>query len=171
MGLWEAEGSPIWGHDEERVLVAIVPSLRDWALVCEEHWYRIPLERAPQRIAASYLAFYHPACFRETRWTISYYAPLLRYRVVPRRVLLPGEPNHPHAEALYYRLEIGDLIALPRPIPSPRLRRVTFIMTTLSRLLSAREISDLWLRDAPQAARERALRLGEGQVGWAVTPA
>ena len=166
MGLWEAEGGLLSRYNEERVLVAIVPSLRDWALIQEEHWYRIPLARAPQRIAASYLAFYHPACFTETRWTIPYYAPIERYRVAPRRALLPGEPNHPRAEALYYCLEIGDLIALPRPIPSARLRRLTFIMTTLSRLLSAREVSDLWLCEPPQAGPRRALQLGEAQAQW-----
>lgn len=167
MGLWDVEEG-LLSHEDERVLVAIVPSVRDWALVREEHWYRIPLERAPRRIAASYLAFYHPACLTETRWTIPFYAPIERYTVVPRRLILPDEPQHPRAEALYYRLEIGDLIALAQPIPSLRLRRITFMMTTLSRLLSAREISDLWPRKSPQAGRRRALQLGEGRLEWAV---
>lgn len=168
MGLWEAgDDLPTLGDGDEHVLVAIVPSLRDWALIQKEHWYRIPLDRAPRRIAASYLAFYHPSCFTETRWTISFYAPIERYTVVPRRLLVPDEPHHPRAEALYYRLEIGELRPLPRPIPSARLRRITFIITTLSRLLGATDVSDLWLRASPQEGRRRALRLGEARAEWA----
>ncbi|MHB9033531.1 MAG: hypothetical protein ACYC6L_10830 [Anaerolineae bacterium] len=43
---------------QEQVLVVIVPSQRDWDLVLNEHWYRIPVSRAPRRVAADYLAFY-----------------------------------------------------------------------------------------------------------------
>ena len=128
----------------ERVLVVVVPRLRDWELVRSEHWYRIPVATAPQRIGAQYLAFYHTKVFGPTRWSITYYAPIRRYRLVRRRDLLPDEPDHQHADHLYYKIEIGPLEALPRPIPSRKLRRVTFIMTTMSRLLAARDVVDLW---------------------------
>lgn len=144
--------------DAERVLVVIVAQSRDWELVRAEHWYRIPVTRAPKRIGAEYLAFYHTKRSGALHWQIAYYAPILRYRIVPRRELLPDEPNHPRADALYYKIELGPLEALPRPIPSQKLRRVTFIMTTLPRLLRANEINDLW---EPRDARDhlwRALR-------------
>ncbi len=41
-------------------------------------------------------------------------------------------------------IDIGPLWQLPQPIPSRRLRRITFIPTTLARLLAAREINGLW---------------------------
>jgi len=44
-------------------------------------------------------------------------------------------------------IEIGPLQPLPQPIPSRRLRRITFIPTTLERLLHAQEINDLWEAD------------------------
>ncbi|OGO04864.1 MAG: hypothetical protein A2Y73_08280 [Chloroflexi bacterium RBG_13_56_8] len=135
---------------EERVLVAVVPNPRDWELVRSQHWYRVPLARAPKRIGAEYLAFYHPKCFEDLRWSIRYYAPIQRYRIVRRRDLLPQEADHPRADALYYKIEIGPLNALPHPILSHKLRRITFLLTTLPRLLSAREINDLWDQETPQ---------------------
>ncbi len=76
---------------------------------------------------------------------MSYYAPVRRVRRVRRRDLLPDEPDHPRAHDEYYKFELGPLARLPRPIPSRRLRRITFIPTTLERLLAAQEINDLWL--------------------------
>ncbi|MEA3408555.1 MAG: hypothetical protein U9R48_10850 [Chloroflexota bacterium] len=146
---------------QERVLVGIVPRLADWKRVCEEHWYRIPVARAPQRIAAEYLAFYHPKVFQELRWTITYYAPIRAYHLVRRGELLPEETGHPRRDDLYYKIEIGPLQRLPRPISSRKLRRVTFILTTLSRLYQAREINDLWVKEKANAPLERAFRIGE----------
>jgi len=48
---------------------------------------------------------------------------------------------------------------LARPIPSRRLRRITFIPTTLSTLLRANEVCDLWSRGADQGELWSALTL------------
>ena len=157
--LGEAEEEAM--HPGHQVLVAVVPSLADWERVCREGWYRIPLRRAPSRIGAAYLAFYHPGCFGALRWAIHYYAPIHRYSVVPRRELLPDEAAHPRADELYYKLDLGPLQRLPRPIPSARLRRVTFIRTDLDTLLQAQEIGDLWRREPPKERLWRGLQLGE----------
>ena len=146
----------------ERVLVAIVPRTEDWDRVVAHGWYRIPLAHAPERVGAEYLAFYHPSRFGEMGCSIRYYAPIERYRLATRRELLPEEPDHPRAEERYLKLELGPLHSLPRPIPAAKLRRVTFISTTLDRLLAAREINDLWLRETAkdglwQALRERGI--------------
>lgn len=147
--------------DQERVLVGIVPRVSDWERICREHWYRIPIARAPQRIAAEYLAFYHPKAFEALRWTITYYAPIKEYHIVHRRELLPDEADHPRADDLYYKIEIGSLQRLPAPIPSRKLRRITFILTTLSHLYRAQEINDLWLKEKGNAPLNRAFRLRE----------
>ncbi len=144
-----------------RVLVAVVPTTRDWERIQQERWYRIPLARAPQRLGAEYLAFYHTKGGGALRWTISYYAAVHGFRLVRRRELVPDEPDHPRASDLYYRVELGPLEPLPRPIPSRKLRRVTFIATTLGRLLSAREINDLWEREAARDRLWRALQARE----------
>ena len=56
--------------------------------------------------------------------------------MLTRAELLPDEPDHPRAGDSYYKIEIGPLQPLPRPVPSRALRRIAFIPTTLSRLLA-----------------------------------
>ncbi|MGI5916920.1 MAG: hypothetical protein ACOX9A_10810 [Anaerolineae bacterium] len=178
MGFWDEpwidalDDAREYASHEERVLVAVVPRPQDWARVLAEGWYRIPYNRAPRQMGAEYLAFYHPGAYPEPlRHTISYYAPVRRYRLVRRCELLPDEADHPRADDLYYRIDLGPLEMLPRPVPSPRLRRVTFIMTTLPRLFQAREIGDLWLRETRVEARRRAYRLRESSSSpWPPAP-
>ena len=130
----------------QRVLVAVINDPRDLEIARHEGWYRIPLKRAPRRVGADYLAFYQTKAFGSERWAVNYYAPTRRYRLVTRAELLPKEAEHPRAAEPYYKVEIGPLQRLPCPIPSKRLRRITFIPTTLERLLRAEEINDLWDR-------------------------
>jgi very-short-patch-repair endonuclease len=130
----------------QRVLVAVMNAPRDLEIARHEGWYRIPLKRAPRRVGADYLAFYQTKAFGDERWAVNYYAPTRRYRLFTRAELLPEETDHARATEQYYKVEIGPLQRLPRPIPSRRLRRITFISTTLERLLKAEEINDLWDR-------------------------
>jgi len=145
---------------EARVLVAVMNNPHDLDIARERGWYRIPFQRAPARVGADYLAFYHTAAFGREKWSISYYAPVCGYRIVTRRDLLPDEPDHPRAEEKYYRIDIGSLQELPDPIPSRKLRRITFISTTLSCLLAAKEIRDLWQDDLAEEQLWLAFRSG-----------
>ncbi len=144
------------------VLVAVVTNAQDLRRAKEEHWYRIPLKRAPRQIAAEYLALYQTARFGAEGRHIRYYAPILRYHILPRHELIPQEPDHPRAQELYFKLELGEMQALERPIPNTRHPRLTFLITTLERLFHAQDVADLWLRgEARQklyaAVRERGL--------------
>ena len=155
------------------VLVVLANNLADWRRVVAEGWYRIPLKHAPRPVAASYLAFYQARVFGADAFKVRFYAPVRRYRIMTRREILPDEPDHPRADERYYRVEIGPLEELSYPVPSRRLRRITFIPTTLRRLQTADEINDLWIdddaaeilwelfRDAGIKARRR-LEIGEG---------
>jgi hypothetical protein len=127
-----------------RVLVAVINNRRDFQIARDQGWYRIPVDNAPSRVGADFLAFYQTKAFGDERWSVNYYAPVRRYLLAYRRALLPDEEDHPRSHDLYYRIEIGPLTRLPRPIPSLRLRRITFIPTTLKRLFQAQEINDLW---------------------------
>ena len=140
------------------MLVAVINNPRDLKIAREQRWYRIPLARAPSQVGADYLAFYQTKAFCEERWAVNYYAPIRRFHIFPRRDLLPEEPNHPRAGELYYKIEIGALQPLPRRIPSHRLRRLTFISTTLERLLTAEEINDLWCGSAVEERLWRAFK-------------
>ena len=129
----------------DRVLVAVMKGPRDLEIARTQGWYRIPVKRAPRRVGADYLAFYMTGAFPVgERHQVIYYAPIRAYRLATRAQLLPEEADHPRAQDLYFRIEIGPLQRLDPPIVSLRLRRITFLATRLDRLLSAREINDLW---------------------------
>jgi hypothetical protein len=131
-------------ENEARVLVGVVTRPSDLALAREEGWYRVPLARVPTHLAAEYLALYQTAAFGEERWAVRYYAAIMRYRLALRRELLPAEADHPRANDRYYRVEIGPLRMLDRPVPARRLRRVVFIATTFGQLQLARDVRDLF---------------------------
>lgn len=146
------------------VLVAVINDPADFDRAQAQGWYRIPLSRAPARIGADFLAFYQTAAFPpEERWAIRWIAAVRGYHFATRRELIPEQPDHPRADERYYRVTLGELLPLPRPVPSRRLRRIAFIRTTLERLLEAREINDLWIRTPPQERLWRALQ----QAGFA----
>lgn len=143
----------------ERVLVAVINNPCDLERADKQGWYRIPLSHAPPQIGADYLALYLTGAFPpEQRHCVSFYAPIYAYRIARRLDLLPQEVDHPHAQERYFKLELGPLRPLDRPIPSRKLRRITFISTTLPRLLNAQEINDLWDRGRGQDALWAALR-------------
>ncbi|MGQ9767929.1 MAG: hypothetical protein ACUVR4_13520 [Anaerolineae bacterium] len=145
--------------DDSPVLVAVVNDPHDLARAREQGWYRIPLERAPRRVAADYLALYQTAAFPPgERWSVRWLAPVRGYRITTRRELIPEEHDHPRADHRYYRVDLGPLMPLPHPIPSRRLRRITFIPTTLARLYAAEEINDLWIKSPPQERLWAALK-------------
>lgn len=142
------------------VLVAIMNNRRDLEIARLQHWYRIPVRSAPKNIEeAQWLAFYQTAAFGEERWAIRYYAPILGRSIVKRRELFPDQPDHPRAEHEYYKLELGELRCLERPIISRRGRRIVFIPTTWEKFCRAEEINDLFhespLEDALYAALKR----------------
>lgn len=132
-------------YPEDRVLVATIPSRRDFNVLQQEGWYRIPQKTAPKGLYAEYVAFYFGQAFGAQKWAIHYYGQRLGHELVRRRELLPDEPEHPRADEIYYKVMIGNLTQLARPILSLRWRRVTFIHTTGDRFLTAVELNDLLL--------------------------
>ncbi len=130
---------------ETPALVAVIPRKKDWAILREEHWYRIPVRSAPEGLEKiKFIAFYQTKVFATEAWAVNYYAEVKDIRKVKRIELLPDEPRHRRASELYYRIAIGELLRLPRAIPSRRWRRIVFIPTTLEKLLRAKEINDLY---------------------------
>lgn len=126
------------------VLVAIMNNQRDFAIARDQHWYRIPLKRAPRRgINAPIIAFYQTKVFGDQKWSINYYAHVTSWEVVPRIQLFPDEAHHPRAHELYYKVHLGELRLLPHPITSSKWRRITFIVTHWGRLEAAHEINEL----------------------------
>jgi len=151
-------------YPEDRVLVAYIAEPSDFAIVEREGWYRIPQQHAPKGVYAEYIAFYFGRRFGEEKWAIHLYAPRLGHELVSRRMLLPHQPDHPRADELYYKIQLGELQRLERPIVSLRWRRITFLHTTWDRFMDATEINDLFVEGGEYvdriyaALKERGIR-------------
>jgi hypothetical protein len=154
---------------ESLILVAIVNDPRDLEIARVLGWYRIPLRSAPKVVAVDYLAFYQTAAFGDEKWRIQYVAPVRGHELTTRSELLLDEPDHPHAQHEYYKIQLGPLLALPQAIPAEKWRRITFLYTTGEYLLRARSINDLVVADEErlllwQALRERANQSQEYRI-------
>jgi hypothetical protein len=136
-------------HASDRVLVAIMNNRRDFEIARDEGWYRVPVKTAPQSTTeAAVLALYFTKAFGEEKWSIRWYAPVRGHELARRRDLLPQEPDHPRADEVYYKLQLGPLMKLELPIYSLRWRRVTFIESSWDRFTAAEEVNDLYASGA-----------------------
>lgn len=125
-----------------------MPNPSDLDIAREQHWYRVPVKHAPAGIHAEYVAFYFTGKYPpDLRWAIHYYTRRTGHELVRRVDLLPDQPNHPRAQEMYYRLQLGALKRKEPPIVSLRWRRITFIQTTWDRFVAAREVNDLFSTD------------------------
>lgn len=128
---------------EHLILVAIVPDPKDLEIARLLGWYRIPLESAPKTVRVDWLAFYQPASFADDKWRVRYLAPVRGHELVRRIDLLGDEPDHPRAQAPYYKIQLGALMELDPPIVADGWYRFTFLFTTGRRLVGARRLKDL----------------------------
>lgn len=144
-------------HSDDLILVAVIKEPRDLEIARVLGWYRIPVRTAPKTIRVDWVAFYLPAAFGEEKWSVRYAAPVLGFELTTRRELLQDDQDHARAHEPYFKLQLGPLVELDRPIPAHRWRRFTFLYTTGERMLRARELRDL--RVPPSNARDRLWRL------------
>ncbi len=149
-------------YPEDRVLVAYVPHPADFKRIQNAGWYRIPQQHAPKGLHAEYIAFYFGSRFGQQKWAIHYYAPNLGHELMRRVDLIPDEPEHPRADSIYYKIQLGPLQALPTPIMSLRWRRITFVHTTWDRFQDATEINDLFIEGDPYVDRLYAVLKDRG---------
>jgi len=140
------------------ILVAVMNDRRDLEIARLLGWYRIPFRTAPKVVAVDYLAFYQTAAFAEGKWRIEYLAPVKGYELTTRLELLHDEPDHPHAQREYYKIQLGPLIRLPEPIQAGSWRRITFFYTTGEYLLRARKINDMIVPSEERPILWKALR-------------
>ena len=154
---------------DDLILIAIVKTARDLEIARVLGWYRIPLSTAPKTVRVDWIAFYQTAPFGEERWSVRYVAQVRGFELVTREELLWDEPEHPRAKEPYFKLQLGPLKALPRPIPSQRWRRFTFLYSTGERLLNARDLTDLRVTSSKERTslwnliRERSMSYPEIQ--------
>jgi hypothetical protein len=149
-------------QESDLVLVCVLPEPRDLEIVRLLGWYRIPLRTAPKVVAVDYLAFYQPSSFGESGGRIEFVAPVRGHELATRAELLKDEANHPRASEEYYKIELGGVERLARPVQAQKWRRLTFLYTTGEYLLRAQDLSDLVVQSGERAElwhslRERAL--------------
>ncbi len=120
-------------------LIAILKEPRDLALAAQDHWYRIPQDKAPIH-AFTHIAFYQPACFKAEGKRITCYAQVRGRAACRRAEIFPDKAGDPRAGRLYCVYELGPLLSLPRPVLNTSAMRVCFAYAPLSRLLGAAEL-------------------------------
>ncbi|MEM7129745.1 MAG: hypothetical protein AAF702_25660 [Chloroflexota bacterium] len=142
------------------VLICVVNNQDDMRRIASEGWYRIPQRRAPKRVGADFLAFYQTGKFKgqPEAQTVTYFAPTLRYHLMTRAELMPDEADHTRAGEFYFRIDMGPLQRLERPIPASKMKRVTFIHSTMDRLMSAETVNELFNSEDPFERLWHALR-------------
>lgn len=140
------------------VLVCLLPTPRDMEIARLLGWYRIPLRTAPKVVSVDYLAFYQPGSFGERSGQIEYVAPVRGNELATRAELLKDEADHPRANEEYFKMQIGPLERLSRPIVAEKWRRLTFLYTTGEYALKARTLNDLVVQSDERALLWKSLR-------------
>ena len=152
-------------NPDDVVLVALINTPRDLKMATDERWYRIPTKHAPKFFSgAQYLAFYLPSSFRARKWSIDTYATVRGHELVRRVDLFPDEPDHPRANELYYKLQLGETETREPPITSRRGRRVLFLWTNWDKFLQATKWNDLYLRTSAHEKLYDALKADHLEV-------
>ncbi len=138
----------------DRVLVAYVPHPKDFERICLEHWYRIPVRHAPKGIYAEWLAFYFGKAHADHQQSIAYFARNRGHELVRRRDLLPQQLKHPRVDEWYFKLQLGPVRELTRPIRAQNWKRILFIHTTGDRFQAAQHVRDLLSKDEQFVSRK-----------------
>lgn len=141
------------------VLVAIMPSPKDLEIARLLGWYRIPLRMAPKIVDVDYLVFYQTGIFPDGHASkIENFAEVLGHELTTRVDLIRNEPHHPHANEEYYKIELGPLTPLFKPIPAGKWKRITFFYTLGSLVNQAATINDLVVKTDEREVLWKSLR-------------
>ena len=137
---------PISTDQPGELLVAIMNKKRDFKILREQGWYRVPVTSVKWAWPPQWVAFYQTAIFDKEAYAVNYYGRVREIRQVTRQELFPNERPNPKKdpEKRYYQVFLDALEPLYRPILSRRWRYVVFIPTTREKFDAAVEINDLY---------------------------
>ncbi len=145
--------------EESLILVSILPEQRDLEIARLLGWYRIPLKSAPKVVDVDFLAFYQTGAFgEEHRWKIEYICPVRGHELVTRAELFRDEPEHKRANEEYFKISLGGLERLNKPIVAGNWKRVTFLYTIGELLNRAATINELVVGSASRQVLWQSLR-------------
>jgi hypothetical protein len=129
---------------EALILVSILPEQRDLEIARLLGWYRIPLKSAPKVVDVDYLAFYQTGAFgEEHRWKIENFCPVRGHELVTRAELFHEEPNHKRANEEYFKISLGPMETLAKPITTGNWKRITFLYTLGDLFSKAKTVNEL----------------------------
>jgi hypothetical protein len=144
---------------ESLILVGILPEKRDFEIARILGWYRIPLKSAPKVVDVDFIAFYQTNAFgEEHRWKIEYFCPVRGHELVTRAELFKDETDHPRAHEEYFKISLGPIEQLPKPINAESWKRVTFLYTIGEMFNSAASINQLVVRSEERQILWQSLR-------------
>jgi very-short-patch-repair endonuclease len=125
-------------------LVALMNNRLDFERAEKEHWYRIPVQTAPEGLESiRWIAFYLTQAFGPEKWAVRHWAKVGQIRRVRRADLLPSQSAHTRSQNWYHRIGLGALQTRAEPIFSRRRRRIVFIPSIWQKFVTALEINDL----------------------------
>ncbi|MEA2104928.1 MAG: DUF559 domain-containing protein [Candidatus Cloacimonadota bacterium] len=137
-----------YGQKKGEVLVAIINNKKDFDIISNKNWYRIPVISVQKwligRWPPEWLAFYQTKIFGAQAYSIRYYARVINIRKAYRNELFPSELPNEKSNKQYYQINLFPLQQLPKPIFSRRFRRIVFIPTNWQKFSTALEINDLY---------------------------
>jgi very-short-patch-repair endonuclease len=136
-------------HSPNTILIALLHTKKDWALVQQTGIYRIPVRRAPEIVRDGtivHIAFYFPVEYGDDGCQVQWYGKVNNLRIAPRIEAVPDEPHNPKSQSQYYLIGIEHLMKLDEPFVSLRPRRLLFIPTTEEKFFRplSREINHLF---------------------------
>jgi very-short-patch-repair endonuclease len=128
------------------MLVAIMNKKRDFKILREQGWYRVPVMSVKWPWPPTWVAFYQTSIFGQEAYAVNYYGRVRDFREITRAELFPGEKPNPRIDPnkKYYQIFFDSLVPLYRPIYSRRWRYIVFIPTTREKFDQAIEINDLY---------------------------
>ena len=135
-------------NTSKNLLVSIINNKRDFNIVRDEHWYRIPCQSVEKFLKRSwppeYIAFYQTAAFGSKSFAINYFSIIKEVQIQKRKDIFPDEPENEKSNREYYKIIIEPLQKLRKPILSRHWRRIVFIQSTWNKFVNAVEINDLF---------------------------
>jgi hypothetical protein len=152
---------------EALILVSILPDQRDLEIARLLGWYRIPLKSAPKVIDVDYLAFYQTGAFGgEHRWRIENFCPVRGHELVTRAELFHDQQDHARANEEYFKISLGPIETLQKPITTDSWKRITFLYTLGELFNKAATINELVVHSERRQLLWQSLRdrIGTQQV-------
>jgi hypothetical protein len=160
---------PVLPSSLSLILVSIIPTPRDLEIARVLGWYRIPFRYAPKVVRVDYVAFYQPSSFGKSHsGMVESFAEVKGIELTTRAELIKDEPDHPRATEEYYKVQVGGLQFLEKPIIAGRWKRITFLYTTGELFSSANTVRDLVVKTEERkilwhSLREKASQFQEYQ--------